>query len=420
MRILFVSEQFPYPLHDGGNLRTYHILRGLAREHDVWLVAHEADWDAREAEAAVDGFCRITTVPEPAPWKRVARNLVARGVRRYPLFVLKNWSQPLLRAADALVAAEPFDAIHLNMLDTACFALERRWPQHHVFDSHNCLSAMATRAATNNRSRWKRAIFAREASRLRDAERAVCQRMDVTLVCSDEDAALFGDLAPGASRAVVPNGVDTSFFADSGTTQEEPGNLVFVGTMGYFPNEEGARFFCREVMPLLQNGELSPRVYLVGKDPPASVRALDDGRSIIVTGRVEDVRPYVERAQVFVVPLRTGSGTRLKILEAFSMGKAVVSTSVGAEGIPARNGKEILLADDPETFAIQVQRLLESSELRQELGRAAHELVKETYDWTSISRQLLEVYESLDKSARRESPKRRPAGAAKDSCVGSE
>ena len=420
MKILFVTECFPYPLDNGGNLRTYHILRGLAREHEVWLVSHRAKEYSDAASGALNGMCRITTVEEPPPWRRTLRSFVERGLRSYPLFVLKNWSAPLLRAVESLLEQHEFDVIHFNMLDTACYALEHNWSQYKVFDSHNCLSAMASLASQNRSGRLWRSIFGREAAKLRETERAVCRRMDQTLVCSSDDAALFRELDETASYVVVPNGVDTQYFQANGKVQEKPGTLVFVGTMGYYPNEEAALYFCRDVMPLLKDCKPSPRLVLVGKDPPASVRALHNGKSVVVTGRVEDVRPYLGRAQVVVVPLQTGSGTRLKILEAFSMGKAVVSTSLGAQGIPARDGKEILLADDPDTFAIQVRRLLESSELRQKLGHAAQELVKQTYDWTNVSRQLLEVYESLDKSARRKSPSCGSVAVAENSCVRSE
>jgi len=395
MRILFVTEQYPYPLHDGGNLRTYHVLRGLAREHDVWLVSHQSREDPAAASAALEGMCRITTVPEPAVWRRTLDSLVKRGLRRHPLFVLKNWSAPLLRAAESLLEEHPFDAIHFNMLDTACYALAHCWPQLKVFDSHNCLWTMAARASQNHCGGPWRWILGREAAKLRETEQAVCRCMDQTLVCSAEDAALFRNLDATGSYAVVPNGVDTQYFRPNGSIGEEPGAVAFVGTMAYYPNEEAALHFCHHVMPLLKDCRPPLRLFLVGKDPPASVRALHDGESIVVTGRVDDVRPYLERAQVVVVPLRTGGGTRLKILEAFSMGKAVVSTSLGAQGIPARGGKEILLADDPESFARQVRRLLASATLRTTLGQSAQRFVRERFDWGCVHDALLEAYRSL-------------------------
>ena len=395
MKILFITEQFPYPLNDGGNLRTYHILRGLAREHEVWLVAHGTQPSADAGAATVSELCHVKTVAEPPVWKRVLGNVVRRGIRHHPLFVVKNWSEPILRTVDSLLSTQQFDAIHFNALDTACYALARNWPQRMVFDTHNCLSLMARRVARNSLGRVKRAVFSREADKLRDLERRVCHRMDLTLVCSTEDAIAYRDICEAGNYAVVPNGVDTTYYGLDVDTPQVTGNLVFVGAMGYWPNEEAAIFFCREIMPLLGNVNPPVRLFLVGKGPSAKVRALHNGASIFVTGRVEDVRPYVARAQAFVVPLQTGSGTRLKILEAFAMGKAVISTPEGAEGIPAENGKEIVLAESPKAFAEAIRRVLASEQLRLSLGQAARAFVSERYDWKSVHKPLLESYRRM-------------------------
>jgi glycosyltransferase involved in cell wall biosynthesis len=308
--------------------------------------------------------------------------------------VLKNWSPALLCRAEELLALGGFDAIHFNHLDTACFVHGRQWPQKKVFDSHNCLSALARQVSHEQSGAFRRAIYEREASRLSKLERQVCSRMDITLACSNEDAQAFRNLGADGRFVIAPNGVDTTFFSPS-KSPEEPGNVVFTGAMNYYPNEQGALHFCKNILPLLDGCSPAVRVYLVGKSPGSAVRSLHDGVSTIVTGRVDDVRPYVDRSQVVVVPLLHGSGTRLKILEAFSMGKAVVSTSQGAEGIPAVDGEQILLADDPAEFAAKVRRLLESPELRTTIGRAAQGLVQKQFDWSRVNDLILRSYESV-------------------------
>lgn len=393
MRILFLSEQFPFPLHDGGNLRTFHILRGLASAHEVWLLSQEMRSGGKAPQSALDGVRRVVTVKESPVWKRLLSNSLRPKISGRSLYILKNWSQPLLRAADRLLASENFDAIHFNSVDAACFTLARRWPQLKVYDTHNCFSSIMEQAGLRSRSRLMRRIYLREAEQLRRLEGAICDRMNATLVCSEDDAARFLSLGRNERVTIVPNGVDTEFFGEQPQVAEQPGALVFTGAMSYFPNDEAVRHFARAVMPRLADIDPPARLFVVGKNPSPAVAELHDGRSYVVTGEVDDVRPYLAQAQVVVVPLLTGGGTRLKILEAFAMGKAVVSTPRGAEGIPAEDGREILLADDAESFARHVRRLLRSAELRGELGRAAHRFVREHFDWRAIHRTLLNVYE---------------------------
>lgn len=393
MRILFLSEAFPFPLHDGGNLRTYHLLRGLAAHYEVCLLSH-APRNAGDT-AALSNICRVRHVPSRPKLRRIAANALRRGGWRQPFFLWKNRAQALLDAATQLLHAERFDAIHFNHLDTACFAEERRWTQKQVFDSHNCLSAMTARMRTAENGRIQAAYLGREYAALRDAEAAVCGRMDVTLTCSVQDAESFRRLHSAARTAVVPNGVDCDYFQPGDAAEEEEGALVFTGTMSYWPNEQAAIYFCREVLPLLRANGKATRLYLVGRDPSPRVRALDDGRTVIVTGAVEDVRPYIRKAQAVVVPLQQGGGTRLKILEAFAMNKAVISTSLGAEGIPAQHEQEILLADDAASFARRTADVLDDPALRLRLGRQAREFAVEQFDWRTIQRSLLDVYENL-------------------------
>jgi sugar transferase (PEP-CTERM/EpsH1 system associated) len=396
MKVLFISEQFPYPLHDGGNLRTYHLLRGLAAEHDVTLLAH-APREKCDPDS-LGRLYRLVTVRRTSKLLRLGRNVLRFGATK-PLFLLKNRSARLLAEADRLLNTETFDVIHFNHLDCACFALERKWPQTLIFDSHNCLSELATRAQQTASKRLDKAILAREVKLLQSYEKAVCDRMSITLVCSDLEQKSFKQLWPSGNFETIPNGVDTGYFRPVSGSHEESGAVVFTGAMGYWPNERAAIYFCTEVLPVLRRMRPDVRVYFVGKQPTARVQALHDGQSIFVTGQVDDVRPYLQRAQVVIVPLRHGAGTRLKILEAFAMEKAVVSTSIGAEGIAAADGNEILLADDPADFAAKVAYLMQESTVRLRLGSAALALARRVYDWKSIQQRILCTYNRVRSNA---------------------
>jgi glycosyltransferase involved in cell wall biosynthesis len=333
-------------------------------------------------------------VPKTPKLARFGGNLVRLGVNE-PLFLLRNRSRQLLLGADRLLNRESFDLIHFNHLDTACFALERQWSQKMVFDSHNCLSGLAAIARATVNGRLRKAVLKRESSLLSRVESATCDRMNATLVCSEHERCAFTKLCPTGRYEVIPNGVDTDYFRPGDRDEEQFGAIVFTGAMGYWPNAEAAVYFCRELLPIVCSQIREAKVFFVGKAPPPRVRGLHDGNKVIVTGEVSDVRPYIRQAQVVVVPLRNGAGTRLKILEAFAMGKAVVSTQLGVEGIPAASGREILIADDPLTFATHIAQLLTQPSLRQKLGDAALRFVRERFEWRLIQQQLLNVYGQL-------------------------
>jgi glycosyltransferase involved in cell wall biosynthesis len=220
--------------------------------------------------------------------------------------------------------------------------------------------------------------------------------MDLTLACSAQEQESFARLCPTGQCDVIPNGVDISYFTPGKDDEEQPGVVVFTGAMGYWPNEQAAIYFCQEVLPVFRGKYSSTiKVYFVGKAPSSRVQSLHNGDNVIVTGEVSDVRPYLRAAQVVIVPLQHGAGTRLKILEAFAMGKAVVSTSLGVEGISATHEREILIADTPEIFAAQVTRLLQVESLRHRLGHSARRFVTEHFSWPSIQQRLLGAYQDL-------------------------
>lgn len=394
MRILFLSEQFPYPLHDGGNLRTFHVLAALAKVHQVTLMAHAPE--TAEAQTTFPLDCDVITIRKPRVPQRIANALLQGSRLHGSLFIAKNWSASLLQRASSEIQHGQYHAVHFNHLDTACFALVRNWRLLKVFDTHNCLSNMAHQAAQSASGWWRPRIFSYEANRLQAVESKVCGRMDLNFVCSEVDSQMFQGMSSQTVYKVAANGVDCQYFQPQSEAREESGSLVFTGAMNYFPNEQAMEYFCRNVFPEIETRGVKMRI--VGRRPTPPVRALHDGRRVFVTGEVNDVRPFVHRSQLFVVPLQHGSGTRLKILEAFAMGKAVVSTSRGAEGIPVTDGKELLLADSPIHFARCVDELLADPIRRRELGSNARKFVVAHFDWSRIQQTIREGYAAIEPS----------------------
>lgn len=247
-------------------------------------------------------------------------------------------------------------------------------------------------------------LYGMQYRRMLRYEGRTLKRFDGVLAVSDADRDTFDRIYPGAIREpahVVPTGVDTEFFKPMSSPAGSR-RLVFTGSMDWLPNEDAMVFFCRDVLPLVRSEEPDVTLSIVGRAPTPTVLKLGEQRGVHVTGRVDDVRPYISNAAVYIVPLRIGGGTRLKIFEAMSMGKAVVSTTVGAEGLPVTNGEHVLLADDPRMFARDVVCLLREDGRRRQLERVARALVVERYDWSAVAGELEEALLRFAKSGARE------------------
>ena len=220
-------------------------------------------------------------------------------------------------------------------------------------------------------------------------ERDALARFNLVLAVSNADRQTFARLYPGALQRpahVVPTGVDTAFFAPvPAESTVRRAHLVFTGSMDWLPNEDGMLYFVRDILPRIRQVEPETTLSIIGRAPTPAVKRLADQPGIEVTGRVDDVRPHIASGSVYVVPLRIGGGTRLKIFEAMAMGKAVVSTTVGAEGLPVTHGQDVLIADEPARFAQAVVHMIRDVDDRRRLERAARQLVVDKYDWSAVA-----------------------------------
>jgi len=308
--------------------------------------------------------------------------------------VLKYRDPRLHALLRRLAAAHHYDLVHLDMLHLAdCTALFPGTPV--VLGEHNVEAVILERRADNERRPLVRAYLRYQAARLRRYEARACQRADRVLAVSDPDARLLESMSGRDDVVTVPNGVDTTFFtplADRRPARE----MVFVGGFTWFPNEDAIRHFVADILPLVRQRHPDVTLTVVGKQPDTpAVRALAAQAGVRLTGQVEDIRPRVQGAAVYVVPLRIGGGTRLKILDALAMGSAIVSTRIGCEGIEVTDGQDILMADSPQDFADAVCRVLDDATLRERLGRAGRALVERRYDWRAVAQDMLAVYDGL-------------------------
>jgi glycosyltransferase involved in cell wall biosynthesis len=381
-------------------VRIYHLVRTLAREHEVTLLAL-ASLAEREAARPLSEVCAaVHTVDHPAGerWRRLyqARSLVGSAY-----FYYKYHSRELARVARALFARQTFDVVQIEFSQMA-YCEVPAGPVR-VLDEHNIEHELLDRIWRNERVPLRRVYSYVQARKFRRDELAACRRMDAVLTTSREDRDLLGSQLGGATPIrVVPNGVDTEFFR-SGTEAEHPYELLFTGAMNYAPNADGVAHFCADILPRIRAAVPEVSLSVVGRDPPPRIQGLArDG--VTITGTVPDVRPWMNRAAVFVVPLRVGGGTRLKILEALASGRAVVSTSLGCEGLDVKDGHNILVADTPAAFADAVVRCQRNPALRRELGARGRALVEERYRWDAIGRGLSQFLTELRESTDRQGP----------------
>ena len=398
-RVLFVTQQLPWPKDSGGNIRTYFMLAGLARRYDVTLVStHDGTPAADEGERHLEDLCAaVRLVPDDKRHSSLGQALGVLGslLRRRPAVLQHNENRALGAAVDEALAGGAFDSVHVNHLDTApYFDLESAPPS--VIDTHNVLMEYYSRRAEVERGALRRWACRREGRLLTEWEPRILRSARRAVVCSEteKESLLLAD--PEIEVRVVPNGVDCSAFRPREEPLDPPSrDLVFVGDMAYGPNRDGALRFVEEVLPLVQQEEPSARFLAVGKNPSPQLEALGQREDVVVTGFVDEVAAWVHRAGVYVVPIRYGSGTRLKVLEAFALGVPAVSTRIGAEGISTEDDEDILLRDTPESMAQAIVRLLRQPELAAELAVKARARVEAEYDWPALGARMADVHGEL-------------------------
>ena len=384
LRALVIANRLPFPLDDGWKMRTFHMVRSVAALADTTLLVFHPgeDADMIGAREALGPGVRI--VHRAAPRAYTAGSLVRGLVTATPVHVWNQESPALAEALDALQEEGRFDICVAETTFVYRYAERLDRTTLRVVDTHNIDSVTMARYAKTLASLPRRVYAQITARKLRAFERRVFADADLVWVCSATEHDIVSAMAPATAAAVVPNGVDTGWMAPADRAEEAPGRLVFFGRMDYFPNVDGLGWFAREVLPLIRERVPGVELQVLGPAANDAVRAIAAADpSIVLLGRVDDVRPVLESAAVVVVPLRAGGGTRLKIVEALSMARPVVSTTIGAEGLDL-GADEIVRADEPAGFAARVVELLGDAEARRLLGRAGRAAVRERYDWGSI------------------------------------
>jgi sugar transferase (PEP-CTERM/EpsH1 system associated) len=394
MKVLFLSPHIP-ALLTGATTRDYYMLKALASQHEVTLLTlnmNGAQGIAPDLEALTPlvSSMQIVKVAQPR-WKRWSQLFAFLRGRSY---AISRGVVPELQAAiDQAVEQERYDLIWYEGSILAGYRVPAGIPV--VIDEHNLEFELCWRTYQRTRPGLRKLYNRLEAQRLKPVELKRCQEASLVCLTSEREYSELTRLLPSCVAAVVPNGVDTSHFSPPAPEEEDEYHIVFSGSMDYYPNTDAVLFFARHCWPLIRAALPQARWTIVGKNPPPSVHNLAQLPGVYVTGSVKDVRPYLTSASLTIAPLLIGSGTRLKILESFAMGKAVVSSRLGCEGINVEHGRELLIADQPEDFAAAVVRLLRDPLTRRSLGEAGRQLVEREYSWTISGQRLLAALESI-------------------------
>lgn len=404
LNILFLTQVLPWPLDAGPKSRAYYVLRALAREHRITLLSFVRASDSAAAVEHLRQVCdRVETVPMVRSRARDGWFLARSLAGPTPFVIERDRVDAMDRAIRTLVAETPFDAVHADQLWMANYAL-RACAAHapgarpfSVLDQHNATWRIFDRLASGEPNPLKRRLLALESRKLARYEIETCRRFDAVTWVTQEDV---DEMAAAANGLPVPNAGVIPICIDAAAEPPldraaHPRRLTFLGGLHYPPNAQGALWFAREVFPQVLAAVPDAKLTVIGRDPPAALHALGlPPGSLDVTGYVDDPLPYLRESAAFLVPLLAGGGMRVKILDGWRWGLPIISTSVGAEGIRYVGGRDLLVADDAESFAGAAVGLLTNPEMRECLGSAGRCWVEQAYHWPVVYQRWNELYDA--------------------------
>lgn len=393
MRILFVATQLPYPPDTGGRIRTLSLLKHLTRNHDLTFVCAV---DPNTPAQDLDEMRRVCPKFYPVRQTQVNRSswryftkLAANMGSLQPFGVAKDYSPELASLVKRLSASGESDVLVCDFLH-ATINLKGVNGIPVVLFQHNVEAEIFRRYYLQQTKLPGRLFWFYQWKKMQRYERRISRDMDCCIAVSETDRETFRRDYQLTNVARIDTGVDVDYFSGA-SAQRIPHRLVFTGSMDWLPNEDAMVWFVREILPTVTRALPDTSLAIVGRRPTPKVQQLARNHQVIITGRVDDVRLYLAEGSVFIVPIRIGGGTRIKIFEAMASNIPVVSTTVGAEGLELEDGRHLLLSDDPKSFAQSVIRLLQDRNYAQQLAGSARSLVAEKYDWSIVSKQFATI-----------------------------
>ena len=385
MRVLTLISKFPWPLTDGAVIRDFNLLREAARRHEVSLLCFLFKPSDREHFDALRPFCKkIVGIDLARPKWRTAANAATSLIASHP-FITQQYRRPEMASAlEQFIDQEKIDVVHSHFLHMSQYVGHKRSAAF-VHDAHNLEHVLWQRYAQTLTNPLKRAYASTQSGKLVAMQQRVARASEKCVVLSDNDRAEYLRICPEADMTTVPNGADVEYWTPRNGAVE-PNSILYFGNLSWPPQADAAVYFHNEILPRIPGAKF----IVAGQNPPQLVKRLPNAT---VTGFVPDMREYVGKASVIVMPLRAGAGTKHRVFQALAMKKPVVCTPVAAEGIALRHGETAMIADTPETFAEATVALLKDEALRTRLGEQGRRLVLEHYDWRQIYQALDNVFE---------------------------
>jgi len=390
MNVLIISPFFPSPEDNGSKMRLNGLIRSLVG-HRIFLIAFSDPKGVLPERIDASGVFRA--IVHPIPKMTVLRKIFNHFSFK-PLLAKRFYSREVHREVTRIIADEKIDVVVCESLLTAEYARRVHCP-HLVLDEHN-LEFIRASGRIKLAKHWPRKLYVGLIMlRLRRYELSMARKFDWILTCSEQDRRTLTTHLSKERIVVFENSLDVTEYSWS-SGQADPRNLVFVGTMWYEPNVDAALFFAKEIFPLIQESVADARLVIAGSGPEPCVAALNSIRGVVVKGYQRDIRPLLREAGIMVVPLRMGSGTRLKILVAMSLGIPVVSTSIGCEGLDVKDGEHLMVADTPGQFTDKIFRLISDPEYRTRISMQARKKIEAKYDRRVAAGKLAEFWQELD------------------------
>lgn len=380
-KILILTPIFPYPPNDGSKRRTYQILKSLGKRYVLDLISFYTPQEStQQGVKELKNFCReVFIFRQPIIRKPFGIYLADTRIKRDIMLLIKKNDYSIIQAEKLIMSAYlDFNELTDKVLIMDSWGVDSELLRQKIVYSDNIAAKFI------NLIRYKRHKF---------VEFRMLKKFKILIAITDEQKRFYEEHIKNLKIVEIPNSVDTDYFKPS----EEPDDkvILFTGIMNYYPNIDAVKFFCKEIFPLIKSSKKDISFYIVGKDPTEEILKLHNGKDIIVTGYVEDVRRFLNKAAVFVAPIRMGSGLRNKILEAMSSGKAIVCTKEATEGLKVENKKHLILANSAKEFAYWVIKLLEDKNFRVFLSINARKFVEENYSEKIIEDKWLRFYEEI-------------------------
>lgn len=394
MRVLVLTAKTIWPLLGGAEIRNFNLMKETARAgHDVYLLSFLLGRNDRDQFDGLTPHCKkVVGIDLIRPkTSRISKALksVAGGSRP---FIIDEYFRPQMVAAlEKIVEEEKIDVIHSHFLHVAQYA-EYKGRAAFVYDAHNLEHVLWDRFARFQKNPAMKTFAKIQLPKFVEWQKRVAAHSEKIVTLSDDDRDEFLRIAPDADITTVSNGADIEFFQPLPDIKVEEDSVIYFANFGWPPQDDAALYFHNEILPIVRKERPNVKLYLVGKTPPEAIRRLASD-SVIVTGFVEDIREYIQRASVVVLPLRVGAGTKHRVFQSLAMKKPLVTTSVGAEGIALEQDKTAMVTDDTATFARYTLDLLGDAAKRNAMGEAGRELVVNHYDWRANYKVLDRVFE---------------------------